>query len=141
VDQERERLQKAAMLVINLYGAGARSYVSKRAQLLRKQGDALGARAWLRVAPLIEELQQKCPEVEPKGDAEPSSFAPGVGIRDVRRQRRDAQFSAMSPFSRRRPSVPLDVPARRHQPDPRGSWAPNGALLGTQYTDAVGSVY
>ena len=41
MDKERERLRKAAMLVIDLYGAGAGSYVSKRAELLRKQGDAL----------------------------------------------------------------------------------------------------
>ena len=57
MDKEREGLQKAAMLVIDLYGAGAGSYVSKRAELLRKRGDALGAKAWLRVAPVIEELQ------------------------------------------------------------------------------------
>ena len=67
MDQERKRLQKAAMLVIDLYGAGAGSYVSKRAKLLRKQGDALGAKAWLRVARLIKELQQNYREVDPKG--------------------------------------------------------------------------
>jgi len=67
VDKEREGLQKAAMLVIDLYGAGAGSYVSKRAELLRKRGDVLGAKAWLRVAPVIAELQQNNREIEPKG--------------------------------------------------------------------------
>ena len=67
MDKEREGLQKAAMLVIDLYGAGAGSYVSKRAELLRKQGDVLGAKAWLRVAPVIAELQQNNREIEPKG--------------------------------------------------------------------------
>ena len=65
MDKEREGLQKAAMLVIDLYGAGARSYVSKRAELLRKRGDALGAKAWLRVALVTEELQLR--EIGPKG--------------------------------------------------------------------------
>jgi hypothetical protein len=55
------------MLVIDLYGAGAGNYVSKRAKLLKKRGDAQGAKAWLRVAPLIEELQQKHRAGQPKG--------------------------------------------------------------------------
>jgi hypothetical protein len=67
VDQERAQLQKAAMLFIDLYGAGAGSYVSRRAELLRKQADALGVKAWLRVAPLIEELQQNNRAGRPKG--------------------------------------------------------------------------
>jgi len=55
------------MVVIDLYGPGAGSYVSERAKLLRKQADALGAKAWMRVGPIIEELQQDNRAGQPKG--------------------------------------------------------------------------
>ena len=54
---EVARLLRAARLVIDVYGRDAASYAVTRAALLRNMGDAMGATAWLRVAPVIEELQ------------------------------------------------------------------------------------
>jgi len=55
---EDARLLRAARLVIDVYGGDAASYAVTRAALLRNMGDVMGATAWLRVAPFIEELQR-----------------------------------------------------------------------------------
>ena len=55
---EDGRLLRAARLVIDVYGGDAASYAVTRAALLRNMGDVMGATAWLRVAPFIEELQR-----------------------------------------------------------------------------------
>ena len=44
--------------VVEVHGSDAASYAVTRAALLRNLGDAMGATAWLRVAPVIEELQR-----------------------------------------------------------------------------------
>ena len=49
----------AAMLVIDELGDNAAAYAARRAIVLQKQGDATGASAWRRVAPVIEEMQRK----------------------------------------------------------------------------------
>jgi hypothetical protein len=56
VEQNQAGLQKAAVLVVELYGQGAARYASARAALLKKQGDAMGAAAWHRVLSLVEDL-------------------------------------------------------------------------------------
>jgi hypothetical protein len=56
VEQNQAGLQKAAALVVELYGQGAVQYASARAVLLEKQGDAMGAAAWHRVLSVIEDL-------------------------------------------------------------------------------------
>lgn len=55
---EEARLLRAARLVVDLYGTDAASYAITRAALLRNMGDAMGAAAWQRVAPVIEKLQR-----------------------------------------------------------------------------------
>jgi len=51
---------KAANLVIDEIGEeGAATYAADRADLLQREGDLLGAAAWRRIAPVIEELQRK----------------------------------------------------------------------------------
>jgi len=55
---ENARLLRAARLVIDVYGGDAASYAVTRAALLRNMGDVMGATAWLRVQPFIEELQR-----------------------------------------------------------------------------------
>ena len=55
---EEARLFRAARLVIDVYGGDAASYAVTRAALLRNMGDVMGATAWLRVQPFIEELQR-----------------------------------------------------------------------------------
>jgi hypothetical protein len=55
---EEARLLRAARLVVEVHGSDAASYAVTRAALLRNLGDAMGATAWLRVAPVIEELQR-----------------------------------------------------------------------------------
>ena len=52
-------IYKAANLVIKEIGEDAAIYAATRADLLQKEGDVLGAAAWRRVAPVIEELQRK----------------------------------------------------------------------------------
>jgi hypothetical protein len=55
---EEARLLRAARLVVEVHGTDAAAYAVTRAALLRNLGDAMGATAWLRVAPVIEELQR-----------------------------------------------------------------------------------
>jgi hypothetical protein len=62
---EEARLVKAARLVIDLYGTDAASYAVTRAALLRNMGDAPGATAWQRVAPIIEKLQRNAEVASP----------------------------------------------------------------------------
>ena len=52
-------VRQAAMLVINELGENAATYATTRAIVLQKQGDEIGASAWRRVAPMIEEMQRK----------------------------------------------------------------------------------
>jgi hypothetical protein len=52
-------VRRAAMLVIDELGENAAAYAATRAIVLQKQGDEIGASAWRRVAPVIEELQRK----------------------------------------------------------------------------------
>lgn len=55
---EEARLLRAARLVVEVHGSNAASYAVTRAALLRDMGDAMGAAAWQRVAPVIEKLQR-----------------------------------------------------------------------------------
>ena len=57
--QGNAHIYKAANLVIEEIGEDAAIYAATRADLLHKEGDVLGAAAWRRVAPVIEELQRK----------------------------------------------------------------------------------
>ena len=52
-------IHKAANLVIDEIGEDAATYAADRADLLHREGDVLGAAAWRRIAPVIEELQRK----------------------------------------------------------------------------------
>jgi hypothetical protein len=52
-------IRKAARLVIDEIGAGAGRYAVLRARVLERQGDAAGAAAWQRVAPVIQELERQ----------------------------------------------------------------------------------
>jgi len=52
-------VRRAAMFVIDELGANAAAYAAARAIILQKQGDEIGASAWRRIAPVIEELQRK----------------------------------------------------------------------------------
>ena len=52
-------IRQAARLVIDEIGAGAGRYAALRARVLDRQGDAAGASAWRRVAPVIQELQRQ----------------------------------------------------------------------------------
>jgi hypothetical protein len=52
-------VRHAAMVVIDELGENAAAYATTRAIVLQKQGDEIGASAWRRVAPVIEELQRK----------------------------------------------------------------------------------
>jgi len=52
-------VRRAAMFVIDELGANAAAYAAARAIVLQKQGDEIGASAWRRIAPVIEELQRK----------------------------------------------------------------------------------
>jgi len=52
-------IRQAARLVIDEMGAGAGSYAALRARVLERQGDAAGASAWRRVAPVIQELERE----------------------------------------------------------------------------------
>ncbi|HKF62775.1 MAG TPA: hypothetical protein VKB42_15530 [Dongiaceae bacterium] len=64
---ENARLLRAARLVIDVYGGDAASYAVTRAALLQNMGDVMGATAWLRVAPFIEELQSNGKVESPNG--------------------------------------------------------------------------
>jgi hypothetical protein len=55
--RERLSLVKAALLVVEAKGDGAMAHAQQRAGLLRQQGDAAGAEAWLRVVAVIAEMQ------------------------------------------------------------------------------------
>jgi hypothetical protein len=57
--QDYALIHKAANLVIDEFGEDAATYAAERADLLHREGDALGAAAWRRIAPVIEELQWK----------------------------------------------------------------------------------
>jgi hypothetical protein len=57
--QDYALIHRAANLVIDEIGDDAATYAAERADLLHKEGDVLGAAAWRRVAPVIEELQRK----------------------------------------------------------------------------------
>ena len=57
--QDYAHIRKAANLVIDEIGEDAAAYAAERADLLHREGDALGAAAWRRIAPVIEELQRK----------------------------------------------------------------------------------
>ena len=52
-------IRQAARLVIDEIGAGAGSYAALRARVLERQGDAAGASAWRRIAPVIQELERE----------------------------------------------------------------------------------
>ena len=52
-------VRRAAMLVIDELGENAAEYAATRAMVLQRQGDDMGASAWRRIVPLIEEMQQK----------------------------------------------------------------------------------
>jgi hypothetical protein len=52
-------IRQAARLVIDEIGAGAVRYAALRARVLERQGDAAGASAWRRVAPVIQELERE----------------------------------------------------------------------------------
>ena len=52
-------IRQAARLVIDEMGANAGRYAALRARVLERQGDAAGASAWRRVAPVIQELQRQ----------------------------------------------------------------------------------
>jgi hypothetical protein len=56
LEQNEAGLRKAATLVVDLYGHEAAQYAIKRATLLKRQGDAMGAVAWQRVLPVIQGL-------------------------------------------------------------------------------------
>ncbi len=58
-EQDYALIRKAANLVIDEIGEDAATYAAERADLLHGEGDALGAAAWRRIAPVIEELQRK----------------------------------------------------------------------------------
>jgi hypothetical protein len=57
--QDYAPIHKAANLVIDEIGEAAATYAADRADLLHREGDVLGAAAWRRIAPVIEELQRK----------------------------------------------------------------------------------
>ena len=50
---------QAARLVIDEIGAGAGRDVALRPRVLERQGDAAGASAWRRIAPVIQELERE----------------------------------------------------------------------------------
>jgi hypothetical protein len=52
-------IRQAAGLVIDEIGAGAGRYAASRARVLDRPGDAAGASAWRRVAPVIQELERE----------------------------------------------------------------------------------
>ena len=52
-------VRQAAMFVIDELGENAAAYAATRALVLQRQDDAIGASAWRRVAPVIEEMQRK----------------------------------------------------------------------------------
>ena len=52
-------VRRAAMLVIDEFGESAADFAETRAIALQRQGDDLGASRWRRIAPVIEEMQQK----------------------------------------------------------------------------------
>ena len=57
--QDYAFIYRAANLVIDEIGEDAATYAAERADLLHREGDALGAAAWRRIAPVIEELLRK----------------------------------------------------------------------------------
>ena len=57
--RDESGVRYAAMLVIDELGDNAAAYATKRAIVLQKQGDEIGASAWSRIAPVIEEMQRK----------------------------------------------------------------------------------
>jgi hypothetical protein len=57
--QDYAPIHKAANMVIDEIGEDAATYAAERADLLDREGDARGAAAWRRIAPVIEELLRK----------------------------------------------------------------------------------
>jgi hypothetical protein len=57
--QDYALIHRAVNFVIDEIGEDAATYAAERADLLDREGDALGAAAWRRIAPVIEELQRK----------------------------------------------------------------------------------
>ena len=56
MEQKQARLEKAAVLVVDLYGQDAAQYAAERMTLLGKPGDAMGTTAWQRVLPVVRDL-------------------------------------------------------------------------------------
>ena len=52
-------VRRAAILVIDELGEDAAEYAATRAMVLQRRGDEIGASAWRRVVPVIEEIQRK----------------------------------------------------------------------------------
>ena len=57
--RDESAVRRAAMLVIDEFGESAADYAVTRAMVLQRQGDNMGASAWRRIAPFIEEMQRK----------------------------------------------------------------------------------
>jgi len=51
-------IRRAAMVVIDELGEDAAEYAATRAMVLQRRGDEIGASAWRRVAPVIEEMER-----------------------------------------------------------------------------------
>lgn len=74
-------IRQAARLVIDEMGANAGRYAALRARVLERQGDAAGASAWRRVAPVIQELerQRKKGKARQEKDDNPTARAEVTG--------------------------------------------------------------
>ena len=57
--RDESGVRYAAMLLIDELGETAAAYAAMRAIVLQKRGDEIGASAWRRVAPMIDEMQRK----------------------------------------------------------------------------------
>ena len=57
--RDESGVRYAAMLVIDELGDNAAAYATKRAIVLQKQGDEVGASAWRHVTTVIEQMQPK----------------------------------------------------------------------------------
>ena len=56
MEQKQAGLEKAAVLVVELYGQDAAQYAAERITLLGKPGDAMGTAAWQRVLPVVRDI-------------------------------------------------------------------------------------
>jgi hypothetical protein len=68
VERSLAGLRKAAALVVELYGEDAVQYAAQRAVLLKEQGDLMGATAWQRVLPVIENLLRERAPGKPRSE-------------------------------------------------------------------------